>query len=358
MNDDFTPPPSNPDRTGSAVLDRAVAALKSEGASADGPLPLVAERTLAALWEAESRAQRSRARWVMRVAAVVVLGVCAVAASVVLVERHRAMLAQKTPVPAPAPAPHNSEPARDDARRYAMVDSHPGDPTTPADPTAVPTPPVTVASELMVTGHVYFGGPIPSRRLADLGGFPRNLIEAPGPIYDESLVVGRDGSMANVVISISGALPAGHAMPTPPPVVLDQKYCAFVPHVVAAMVGQQLVLHSSDRLPHFSHAVNSLTAPTFNTPLPATGPRVIDTFQGVETFEVRSDVHPWMQAWVRVLDNPYFDVSRADGGYSIKDLPPGTYTLRAWHETLGEQEKQITVTGGEAVVVDFTFDGK
>jgi len=57
-----------------------------------------------------------------------------------------------------------------------------------------------------------------------------------------------------------------------------------------------------------------------------------------------------------VLENPFFDVTRSDGAYSIKDLPPGKYTVHAWHEVLGEMEKEIEVTGGEPVVVDFTFE--
>jgi uncharacterized protein (DUF2141 family) len=66
-------------------------------------------------------------------------------------------------------------------------------------------------------------------------------------------------------------------------------------------------------------------------------------------------MHPWMHAWVRVFDHPYFDVTRSDGTFLIKNLPPGTYHLHAWHESLGDQEKMITVNGGEPLSVDFTF---
>src|SRR5258706_6782439 len=103
MNDSNPPSSSNSD-TGSAVLDRAIGALKA-GAAPDSPPPLVAERTLAALWAAEVRSERARSRWVMRVAAVVVLGVCAAATSAVLAEPHRALAAVH-----PAQAPHDIQP--------------------------------------------------------------------------------------------------------------------------------------------------------------------------------------------------------------------------------------------------------
>ena len=124
------------------------------------------------------------------------------------------------------------------------------------------------------------------------------------------------------------------------------------------MMGQPLVMRNTDRIPHLSHSVNSATAIGFNSPVPGIGVRTIEPFPAVDTFEVRSDLYPWMHAWVRVLDNPFFDVTRNDGSFSIKDLPPGKYTVHAWHETLGELEKEITVTGGEPAVLDLTFEAK
>jgi hypothetical protein len=209
-----------------------------------------------------------------------------------------------------------------------------------------------------LTGHVYLDGPPPARKEIDISGNPMAMAAVPGPIFDDSLVVSRDGGLANVVISISGPLPADHEYPSPPPAIMDEHYCTYTPHVVAAMMGQQMVLRNRDGIPHYSHALNSATAIGFNSPVPGLGNRTIEAFPAVDTFEVRSDLFPWMHAWVRVLDNPFFDVSRSDGSFLIKDLPAGKYTVHAWHEVLGEREKEITVGGGEPVAVDFTFEGK
>jgi hypothetical protein len=74
-----------------------------------------------------------------------------------------------------------------------------------------------------------------------------------------------------------------------------------------------------------------------------------------EVFKAKCDVHPWMSAWIVALDNPFFGASAEDGTYAIQGLPPGKYTLTAWHESLGQQKKEVTVTAGEPVTVDFEF---
>jgi hypothetical protein len=74
----------------------------------------------------------------------------------------------------------------------------------------------------------------------------------------------------------------------------------------------------------------------------------------VETFKIKCDVHPWMSAWVVVVDNPYSAVSGDDGTFTIKGLKNGKYTLVAWHEKLGMQQAQIEVKDGKATQ-DFKF---
>ncbi|HEY8751504.1 MAG TPA: carboxypeptidase regulatory-like domain-containing protein [Tepidisphaeraceae bacterium] len=332
------------------MLDRAIQSLRDDAAMAQGLPDITARRTVAALWEAQVRAAQRRSQWVMRIAAVIVLSVCAVATAIVALQRRQLLANAPTHLPLPGPVDPNISPAPT-VRPISLID----DPT-PADPPA--QPPVSVAAEVMLTGHVYLEGSRPNRQEIDVRAYPAAMASMPGPIFDESIVVNRDGTLANVVVSISGPLPADHAYPSPPQVVLNQRYCSFSPHVVAAVIGQQMMLKNADRIPYNAHAVNSATAIGFNSPTPGIGPRTIEAFPAVDTFEVRSDLFPWMHAWVRVLDNPFFDVTRSDGSFSIKDLPPGKYTLHAWHESLGDREKEITVDGGEPVVVDFAFEAK
>jgi carboxypeptidase family protein len=73
---------------------------------------------------------------------------------------------------------------------------------------------------------------------------------------------------------------------------------------------------------------------------------------------VKCNIHSWMHAWIGVVDNPYFAVSKDDGSFSIANLPPGTYTIAAWHEGLDTQEMQVTVAPRANAVANFTFKGK
>lgn len=341
------------------VLDRAVTTLRDASIPL-GPLPLTAQRAVSALWAAEARAQLSRSRWMMGAAAAVVLG-CTTIVTVILSHPAAHQIAgSATPritVPAPAPSTfrENREPANS-----LPEEQHPIAPVAPG--LAVPPhrqPTTAFASAISVTGHVFFDGVPPPRRLIDLSAYPQCAHVLRGPVVDDSLVVSEDGALQNVVVSVSAGLPPGERFPTPPgPVVLDQKYCAFEPHVIAAMIGQDVQVRNSDPLLHSVHALDSDEAPAFNFAQPTVGVRQIDPFQAVKTFKVRCDLHPWMTAWVRVFNHPYFDVTHADGTFAIKDLPPGTYHMKAWHELLGVQEKEVSVHGGEPVVLDFTFQAR
>ena len=71
--------------------------------------------------------------------------------------------------------------------------------------------------------------------------------------------------------------------------------------------------------------------------------------------KIKCDVHAWMKSHCFVMEHPFFGVTDLEGRYSIPDLPPGTYTLRAWHERLGELDQEVTVTADGATPADFTY---
>jgi hypothetical protein len=98
--------------------------------------------------------------------------------------------------------------------------------------------------------------------------------------------------------------------------------------------------------------------PAFNFAQPTLGERSVEPLQVVETFNVRCDLHPWMNAWVRVFNHPYFAVTDSVGTFAIHRLPPGNYRLKAWHESLGVQEKSFTVRSGSSTIIDFTFEAR
>jgi plastocyanin len=179
----------------------------------------------------------------------------------------------------------------------------------------------------------------------------------PQGLYDESLVVGPGGGIANVVVSLQaqgtelkGPLPSG-------PAVLDQRGCQYQPHVLAVMVGQPIVVRNSDRFLHNVHAL-PVYNPAFNLGQPTVDPgRAVGPMMLAERFRVKCDVHPWMGAYINVFDHPYFAVTGADGTFAIPGtVPDGRYTLLAWHETLGEKTAMIEVARGVAGETYVRFD--
>ncbi len=70
---------------------------------------------------------------------------------------------------------------------------------------------------------------------------------------------------------------------------------------------------------------------------------------------VRCDVHPWMQAFIGVVPHPFFGVSGEDGTFELQGLPAGDYVIEAWHETLGAQTLNVSVSAGQAAPADFNF---
>ena len=121
------------------------------------------------------------------------------------------------------------------------------------------------------------------------------------------------------------------------------------------MVGQPVKILNPDGTLHNVHVVSKIN-PEFNLAMPKFRTEVTKTFDKPEfMFAMKCDVHPWMNAWVSVLSNPFFAVTKADGKFEIKDLPAGTYEINAWHEKLGTKTATVTVTDGAAAASDFTF---
>ena len=329
---------------GEEFLDRAIVSLRSLDIPT-GPSESLTERTLDALDKQIDRSRHSHRRWAA-------VGVAAVIAATILF-----VLTIGAWLP----------PARDtnqETRRVNTPASTPAPPLTTTQPDqhrdftpAVPGPSVVVASEVSVHGHVFFHGPRPARRLIDLDSCPQCAQVTDGPLYDDSLVVNDDGAIANVVVSISAGLPPGARFSIPQqPVVLNQKGCMFRPHVIAAMVGQPIEVKNSDPLLHSVHSMDAEQSPAFDFAQPTLGSRRVEPLQVVETFQVKCDLHPWMSAWVRVFNHPYFAVTGADGSFTIPPLPPGTYRMKAWHESLGVREKTIEVRAGSTSNIDFSFE--
>lgn len=168
-------------------------------------------------------------------------------------------------------------------------------------------------------------------------------------------VVGADGGLGDVFVYIKEGA-SGKTYPTrKEKPVLDQEGCFYKPYVLGVMVNEPFAIKNSDPTLHNIHALPKANAP-FNFAQPLKDSVTERKFDKPEVFvKFKCDVHPWMFAYMGVVDNPFFAVTGKDGAFKIPNLPPGKYTLAAVHPKLGEQTKEITVVEGANTAIDFTF---
>ena len=170
----------------------------------------------------------------------------------------------------------------------------------------------------------------------------------------EYYAVGDSGGLGNVFVYVKEGL-QGSFPPDSSTIILDQNGCRYTPHVFGIQVGQTLQVVNSDPTLHNIHATPT-NNPEFNTGQPIEGMTFDRTFDSAEIMvPFKCDVHGWMNAFVGVVDHPFFSVSGNDGSFDISTLPPGSYVLEAWHEELGTQTQEITVAEGETAQVSFVF---
>jgi plastocyanin len=198
-----------------------------------------------------------------------------------------------------------------------------------------------------VTGKVTFDGKAPAMKKIAMNAIAQCAQLHAEPVLEETVVVGKDNALANVVVSVKNP-PAGGKLPAEP-AVFDQKGCQYIPHVLPVMVGQKITIKNSDPFLHNVHGLPETNA-GFNFGQVNAGDKTIDPMKAAEAFRVKCDVHPWMGAWFVAFEHPYFGVTGADGTFSIKGLPDGDYDLEFWHEKLGTRDGKVSVKGGKGEV--------
>ena len=223
-------------------------------------------------------------------------------------------------------------------------------------PAAPAGPPVDAATAGTVTAIVKFEGTPPAPQMISLNGDPKCVDEQGAPQRaDEQIVVGDNQALQNVFVYVKDGLGA-FGFPIPPePVVLDQDKCRYTPRVLGVRVGQALQIRNSDPLLHNVRS-NAVINQAFNKSTPIEGMKFDHVFATKEVMvPFKCDVHGWMTAYVGVLDHPYFGTTAADGKVVLGNLPPGTYTIEAWHEQLGTRTQQVTIAAKESKDVSFSF---
>ena len=214
---------------------------------------------------------------------------------------------------------------------------------------------VDTATAGEVSGKAVLEGEAGSNDPIKMNSDPVCVRESKGAQAQEYFVVGDGGALGNVFVYVKDGLgnyvydePAGD-------VTIDQKGCKYQPHVFGLRTGQKLVILNSAPTLHNIHALPK-NNPEFNTGQPIQGMKTEKVFTAKEVMiPFKCDVQGWMNAHAGVLDHPYFAVTGPDGSFSLKTLPPGTYTIEAWHEKLGAQTQSVTVGPKESKTVSFTF---
>lgn len=221
---------------------------------------------------------------------------------------------------------------------------------------ALTTPAIAGAQDGTITGKVTLEGTPPAQAKIKMEADPVCLEAHKGaPVTAEEVVAGSGGTLQNVFVYVKEGLGDKKFPPPTEPVTMDQKGCQYHPHVFGVQVGQPLKILNNDPTLHNVHGMPK-NNPQFNFAMPKFIKQKDNTFAKPEVMvSIKCDVHPWMSGYAGVLEHPFFSVSGADGSYTIKGLPPGDYTIEAWHEKLGIQTTKITVGAKESKTADFKF---
>jgi plastocyanin len=210
-----------------------------------------------------------------------------------------------------------------------------------------------------ITGVITFKGTPPAEKeitpIMDDANCSASYTKAP---LTHFYAVNAQGDLGDVVVSLKGVTGKSTGA-SAAPVEIDQKGCLYTPTIVAIQTGQKIVVKNSDTCVHNVHDKPTVAGnQEFNDVQMPGGADLTYTFAKPEPFlKFQCDVHPWMFAWVSVLDSPYFAVSDKDGKFTIKNVPPGKYTVEAAHRKLGTQTLEIEVKDAN-VPANFTFEAK
>jgi plastocyanin len=207
-----------------------------------------------------------------------------------------------------------------------------------------------------VSGKVTYEGTPAKPKPIDMSKEPTCAAQHPTPITTETVVTGPGNALENVVVYVSAGAPDDTTPPSQP-VSIDQKGCQYIPHVVPMVVNQELKVINDDKTSHNIHPLAKINR-EWNKSQPPGTPPFTEKFDKPEFIPVKCNIHPWMHSSFAVLKNSHYGVSSGDGGFTIANLPPGKYTLTAWHESYGEQTQEVTISGSETKTINFVFKAK
>ncbi len=219
----------------------------------------------------------------------------------------------------------------------------------------VPEIQIQMPEAVSVNGFIRFDGPRPAPQYLKMNADKKcEEIHGETPVANTKELIGEEGELQNVFVYIKSGLPQRKwAVPTEP-AVLDQNGCMYQPRVQGVRVGQTFNILNSDPTTHNVRCF-AKSNPPFNLGQPGPGTRQKVFHKAEMEVKFKCDVHPWMFAYVFVMEHPFYAVTGPDGTFSISGLPPGEYVLAAWHEVYGEQQLSVSAVAADVADANFTF---
>jgi len=207
-----------------------------------------------------------------------------------------------------------------------------------------------------VRGVVHFDGKVPAAKPVSMAADPVCAKQHASPIVSQDIMADPKGDLENVVVFVSDGLGDRTFDPPAQPVVVEQKGCMYMPHVLAVQTHQTLQVVNNDPTSHNIHPTPANNREWNKAEPPGT--KMEDSFAREEiAIPVKCNVHPWMRGYIAVFKHPFFAVTGKDGSFDLSNLPPGTYTIKAWHEKLGTSTQTVTIGASETKEISFVFKG-
>ena len=207
-----------------------------------------------------------------------------------------------------------------------------------------------------IAGTIYFQGKKPVLHVINMGKDSVCASLHSAPVYSQDGQVNANGTLPNAFIFVKQSSATLPSAPPRAPSTLTQKGCEYAPHVVGVMVGQPFEVINLDPTTHNIHVMPKRNR-EWNVSQQPGSPSVVRRFTAPEVMiPARCNVHPWMKAYIGVVSNPFYAVTGAKGGYTLKNLPPGDYTIEVWTSDFGVQERHVVVTAGKTSTQNFTFE--